>query len=311
MNQKSPKSAPERASPRPNRDQGFPEDVGRRIWKRALSDGNCERNLRVFADAYPRSFLPDCRIASLVLLDDRVDLWPAVLLHVRSLDLSDCQMGDQHELVGELHRFASLRRLSLRGNLLTPAGVRRLVLPALANGSAFASLAYLDLRDNCGVDGAAVARVATSMAALERVAVTLPPAEERRACDRLEGSFRRMTRPHLEPLGATSGWAAELLHAWSRRLDEKALRRKRTAEDRRRGFYGSNKRLRLEREVPAAAAQCPKSREKGRVVMFHRSGGVRDSKEMVGVKLSGTGQTWIKHKSSTDPDASILNMYKK
>ena len=68
--------------------------------------------------------------------------------------------------------------------------MRRLVLPALANAAAFAALAYLDLRDNSGVDGAAVARVASSMAALERLAVTLPPAEERRACDRLEGSFR-------------------------------------------------------------------------------------------------------------------------
>ena len=84
--------------------QDFPEEMGSRIWKRALSDGNCERNLGVFADAYPNAFLPDCRISSLVLLDDRVELWPALLAHVRSLDLSDCQMGDSHELVGELYR---------------------------------------------------------------------------------------------------------------------------------------------------------------------------------------------------------------
>ena len=84
----------------------FPEEIGGRIWKRALIDGHCERNLGVFADAYPKAFLPDCRISSLVLLDDRVELWPAILAHVRSLDLSDCQMGDDHELVGELHREA-------------------------------------------------------------------------------------------------------------------------------------------------------------------------------------------------------------
>ena len=47
-------------------------------------------------------------LSSLVLLDDRVDLWPALLVHVRSLDLSDCQMGDRHELVGELYREVHL-----------------------------------------------------------------------------------------------------------------------------------------------------------------------------------------------------------
>ena len=87
--------------------QDFPEEIGSRIWKRALDDGNCERNLSVFAEAYPDAFLPDCRISSLVLLDDRVELWPALLAHVRSLDLSDCQMGDDHEIIGELHREPS------------------------------------------------------------------------------------------------------------------------------------------------------------------------------------------------------------
>ena len=111
-----------------------------------------------------------------------------------------------------------------------------------------------------------------------------------------------------------------MLQGWSRRLDEKAaLRRKRAAEDRGRGFYGSGKRLRLQGELPAAAAQGPKSREEGRVVMFHR---VRRSKEMVGDVVaslpnffvaapSGSGQTWAKHESRADPDASILSMYKK
>ena len=43
--------------------QDFPEEIGGRIWRRALGDGNCERNLGVFAEAYPRAFLPDCRIS--------------------------------------------------------------------------------------------------------------------------------------------------------------------------------------------------------------------------------------------------------
>ena len=84
--------------------EDFPEEMGGRIWKRALSDGNCERNLGVFAEAYPGSFLPECRVSSLLLLDDRLEQWPTLLAHVRSLDLSDCQMGDDHELVGELYR---------------------------------------------------------------------------------------------------------------------------------------------------------------------------------------------------------------
>ena len=102
-----------------HRPQDFPEEIGSRIWKRALDDGNCERNLCVFAEAYPDAFLPDCRISSLVLLDDRVELWPALLAHVRSLDLSDCQMGDDHEIVGELHREPSSPILVLIAKVLS------------------------------------------------------------------------------------------------------------------------------------------------------------------------------------------------
>ena len=63
-------------------------------------------------------------------------------------------------------RFASLSRLSLKGNLLTAIGVRRMVLPCLVEGKAFASLSYLDLREN-SVDGKAVVRVASSIASLQ------------------------------------------------------------------------------------------------------------------------------------------------
>ena len=41
-----------------------------------------------------------------------------------------------------------------------------MVLPSLADGAAFASLSYLDLREN-GVDGKAVVRVASSIPALQ------------------------------------------------------------------------------------------------------------------------------------------------
>ena len=42
-----------------------------------------------------------------------------------------------------------------------------MVLPSLADGVAFASLAYLDLRENGGVDGKSVVRVASSIPALQ------------------------------------------------------------------------------------------------------------------------------------------------
>lgn len=295
--------------------QDFPEEIGGRIWRRALGDGNCERNLGVFAEAYPRAFLPDCRISSLVLLDDRVDLWPALLVHVRSLDLSDCQMGDRHELVGELYRFASLSRLSLKGNLLTAAGVRRMVLPSLADGAAFASLAYLDLRENGGVDGKSVVRVASSIPALQRIAVTLSPLEEERVCDGLQSTFRRMTRPHLEPLEGTTGWASGLLDAWSQRLEEKLSRRKRTstAATRGTGFYGVNKRIKFDIET-LTSTRLPKCEDGSRVVMFHRIKSlvqVLQENGMMAVEAKPSGQTRIISEGASDTDAYILSMYKK
>ena len=233
-----------------------------------------------------------------------------------------------------------------------------MVLPCLVEGTAFASLSYLDLREN-RVDGKAVLRVASSISALQergwtgifmlsvikwnafcfpqkfeirffptsrecvspldsrvspqRIAVTLSPAEEKRVCDGLQKTFRRMTRPHLEILGRSSGWASGLLDAWSRRLEERSQRRKRSAVERcgAGGFYGSSKRMKFEAETPSSTHH-PKDADGRRAVMFHRI-------HRVGVK----GAAQVKPSKQTrpqsdaasdmdmDPDDLILDMYKK
>ena len=134
----------------------------------------------------------------------------------------------------------------------------------------------------------------------------------------MQRTFRRMTRPHLELLEGTSGWASGLLDAWSRRLEEKSLRRKRTAVARSGGgggFYGSNKRTKLEVETTHTLTSTRHTRcdEGRRVVMFHRISSVlREKGAEAEAKPSGQTRGTSDGASDTDADdAYILSMYKK
>ena len=143
----------------------------------------------------------------------------------------------------------------------------------------------------------------------QRIVVTLSPAEEKHVCDGLQKTFRRMTRPHLEILGRTSGWASGLLDAWSRRLEERSQRRKRSAVERcgAGGFYGSSKRMKMEADT-WSSTPVPRVEEGRRAVMFHRINpvGVKGPAQMKPLK-----QTRPSSDADSDMDDHILNMYKR
>ena len=137
--------------------------------------------------------------------------------------------------------------------------------------------------------------------------MTLSPSEEKHVCDGLRNTFSRMTRPHLEILGRTSGWASGLLDAWSRRLEERSQRRKRSAVERcgAGGFYGSSKRMKME---TSSSTRLPRGEVGRRVVMFHRINpvGVKEAAQMKPLK-----QTRPSSDADSDMDDHILNMYKR
>ena len=148
----------------------------------------------------------------------------------------------------------------------------------------------------------------------QRIVVTLSPAEEKQVCESLQKTFSRMTRPHLEILGRTSGWASELLDAWSRRLEERSQKRKRSAVERcgAGGFYGNSKRMKLEAETleakTSSSTRLPRGEVGRRAVMFHRINpvGVKEAAQMKPLK-----QTRPSSDAVSDMDDHILNMYKK
>ena len=143
----------------------------------------------------------------------------------------------------------------------------------------------------------------------QRIAVTLSPAEEKHVCDGLQKTFRRMTRPHLEILGRTSGWASGLLDAWSRRLEERSQKRKRSAFERcgAGGFYRSSKRMKMEADT-LSSTRLPKDEDGRRAVMFHRINPVR---EKGAVQVKPLKQTRPSSDADSDMDDHILNMYKR
>ncbi len=222
--------------------EDFPDDIALQIWRAAERDENyiCELNLAAFSTAYTELFLPSCQISSLLLLDNYDSLLPDLLASVSRLDLTGCEMGDDHEVVAALNKLPFLSVLSLKSNLLTDAGVRNLLMPKLMRPEAFRKLDYLDLRDN-PVGIKSLQRISASLPGLSRLALSCPEGPTLgQFREALKPSFRLQARPHLEHI-VTEGWASTLIAKWGRRLSEMRMSRKRKREDEseRDDFYGT------------------------------------------------------------------------
>merc|ERR1712059_175753 len=97
-----------------------------------------------YSEAYPASFLPRCRVSSLLLVNNYELCFPSLLSNTRQLDLTGCQLDDSHDLLGQLVRLTALELISLASNYLTDKGLARLLLPMAAG----AKVRYLDISDN-------------------------------------------------------------------------------------------------------------------------------------------------------------------
>jgi hypothetical protein len=285
--------------------EGFPEDVAAHIWQRGLDNATCELNVSAFCQAFPDVFLPKCKIDSALLLDTYDALFPQLLANVVELDLSDCKLGDDHEIIAALHEFASLRVLSLKSNALGAAGFRNLVSPTLVKKRAFKKLDYLDLRDN-DTDRKSFRRVLSALAGLRRIVVSCEEIELEVICETMgEFDFCKMTRPHMVKV-ETSGWAGALIDSWSERLAEKMrLKRKRKRENGRAeeaSFYGGT---RKKRDHATQQPQETTKQVRKVVFMFHKSSSISS-------KLAAKPSTVerLDENVHNSLNVDILNMYK-
>ena len=177
--------------------EDFPEDFGREIFNKALDkllidNENVVKSLETFTRAYPDQFLSSCHLNKSLRLINNYELGlPALISHVVSLEISDSDVDDDHDIIDTILNLHLLENLSLSGNSLTDKGIRRLVLPLLGKKRR-SQIKYLDVSFN-KLDEKAVKRIKL-IPGLETLIVgqddvkddsILSPQFEKRSCPRI------------------------------------------------------------------------------------------------------------------------------
>ena len=195
--------------------EDFPLDIGRDIFFKAearlLQDTDASRqSLEIFSQAYPSDFLPACSLSScLGLINDHEVSLPALLSRTVQLEVSDCHIDDNHDLLGAILKLEHIEDLCLSKNCITDLGVRRLVQPMIGK-KALRKLKYLDLSFN-KLDQKSLKRIRL----LSIAELVLGESDFSVAvCDETLGSgFVRKSCPRIRRIH-TSGFAATLLSRW-------------------------------------------------------------------------------------------------
>jgi len=130
----------------------FPEDFAKEIFSKAVkylgedTETTC-KTLHLYCEAYPLTFANQCKINSILLINNYELSLPVLLSRVVKLDLSNCDLDDKHDLLGKILNFSDLKSLSLENNKLTDTGFKRLFLP-MQDGKFLKKLEYIDISFN-------------------------------------------------------------------------------------------------------------------------------------------------------------------
>lgn len=226
---------------------------------------------RLFADAYPVTFVPEMKLDCLLLINNYEVSLRACLSHVTKLDLTGSQLDDNHDflaLISELHMLRVLIIADLDN--ITDKGLKRVLLPCY-DGRRLPGLSYLDM--------AGTRFTAKLLASLRRVTqlqqILFYSDENHFTMESISAAlvpwFRLAGRPNIQRVAATSGFGADLLDRWSEVLSEASRHRRDNVALERPAFYGQTPAA----DVVVMAAADTKSSLKRLVqsnkVMFHRT----------------------------------------
>ncbi|MBN3302316.1 LRC42 protein, partial [Amia calva] len=135
---------------------GFPEQMAERLFtaaeeKHTFSDPKTGvKALQTFSEAYGNLVLNSlCLRSRFLLVSEKLEEIKA-FSGLRSLDLSCCKLGDDHELLEHLtsEALSSLVHLSLGDNCLSDSGLRKLTAPVRVMKRGLGNLQRLDLSCN-------------------------------------------------------------------------------------------------------------------------------------------------------------------
>ncbi|XP_018419512.1 PREDICTED: leucine-rich repeat-containing protein 42 [Nanorana parkeri] len=138
---------------------GFPEQIAERLFTAAESRQQFSKPhsglvaLRKFTEAYGDLMLSSlCLRGKYLLVSEKLEEIKS-FQDLRSLDLSCCNLGDDHELMQHVTSgtMNSLRELYLRDNCLADAGIRKMTAPVRVLHRGLGCLKLLDLSCNPGI----------------------------------------------------------------------------------------------------------------------------------------------------------------
>ncbi|CAH2311194.1 leucine-rich repeat-containing 42 [Pelobates cultripes] len=138
---------------------GFPEQIAEKLFTAAEvrqkfhRPGSGLKALQKFTEAYGDLILSSlCLRGRYLLVSEKLEEIQS-FQGLRSLDLSYCKLGDEHELIGHFTSEAlnSLQELYLKDNCLSDTGIRRMTAPTRVLRKGLGNLTVLDLSDNQGI----------------------------------------------------------------------------------------------------------------------------------------------------------------
>lgn len=136
---------------------GFPDLVAADIFKESekckkfeitSAENDSLKNLQLFCEIYPDSVLSSLNLsASCRALNYWLEHF-LVFSGLQSLDVSDCFLGDEHEILSHIAHLKLLKSLNLRKNCLTDKGVSRFCAPFKLFRRGPEHLTVLDVSEN-------------------------------------------------------------------------------------------------------------------------------------------------------------------
>nr|Q0V9Y8.2 RecName: Full=Leucine-rich repeat-containing protein 42 [Xenopus tropicalis] len=138
---------------------GFPDQIAEKLFTAAeakhkfFTPCNGVMALRKFTEAYGDLVLSSlCLRGRYLLISERLEEIKSFQC-LRSLDLSCCKLGDEHELLEHLSSdpMSSLTELYLKDNCFSDTGIRKMTASLRVLGKGLDALKVLDLSSNPGI----------------------------------------------------------------------------------------------------------------------------------------------------------------
>uniref|UniRef100_A0A8C5R823 Leucine-rich repeat-containing protein 42 n=1 Tax=Leptobrachium leishanense TaxID=445787 RepID=A0A8C5R823_9ANUR len=206
---------------------GFPDQVAEKLFVAAEirqkfhEPGSGLKALQKFTEAYGDLILSSlCLHGRYLLVSEKLEEIRC-FQGLRSLDLSCCKLGDDHELIEHFTSEAlnSLEKLYLKDNCLSDTGIRRMTAPTRVLQRGLGRLTVLDLSDNQGITDLGVTFLFTlkTLLFLDVSGTSIMDS----SVEKIERSTGlKLSKERLPPFDhiscKTEGWAEQLFDQWEK-----------------------------------------------------------------------------------------------